>query len=269
MEQESTEQLAWKPLSSIERRVLGVLVEKAKTTPDAYPLTLNALRNGCNQKSNRSPQMDVSEDQLEDALENLRRVGATIEVQGGGRAAKYRHAMYEWMGVSKVEAAVMTELLLRGAQTVGELRGRAARMEPIPDLAALKPVVDALKKRGLIMGLTPEGRGHVVAHALFTPAEMEHLQAEYGETTLPSPTAAPTIASHPVVDPPAGTAASSVVAPPAGTSSVAAPDVARLENELSQLKAEFAAAQRQWEETVADLRQRIDDLERFRQDVEG
>src|SRR3990170_4549314 len=115
----------WQPLEALERRVLGVLVEKAKTTPENYPLSLNSLKSGCNQKNNRSPLMQVEEDQVEAALESLRRVGAVSELQGSGRVDKYRHLAYDWLGVEKVELAVMAELLLRGAQTVGELRGRA------------------------------------------------------------------------------------------------------------------------------------------------
>ena len=121
---------AWHPLSRVNRRIVGVLVEKAKTTPDQYPLSLNALTNGCNQKSNRSPQMSLEEHQVETALENLRTQGLVAEVQGGGRVPKFRHYMKEWLGVSGVELAVMAELLLRGDQTVGDLRGRANRMTP-------------------------------------------------------------------------------------------------------------------------------------------
>src|SRR5262249_31356797 len=127
----------WQALEPIERRLMGVLIEKAKTTPENYPLSLNALRTGSNQKNNRSPLMQLEEEQVEDALESLRKLGAVTEIQGDGRVAKYRHRAYEWLGVEKVELAVMAELLLRGAQTVGELRGRAARMEPIKDLGEL------------------------------------------------------------------------------------------------------------------------------------
>ena len=101
---------AWRPLSPIQRRVLGVLVEKAKTTPDAYPLTLNGLTSGCNQKSNRAPQMNLSQEQIEEAVQKLREMGAVAEVQGGGRVPKYRHYLYEWLGVEKYEMAVMAEL---------------------------------------------------------------------------------------------------------------------------------------------------------------
>ncbi len=99
----------WKPINAIQRRILGVLGEKAKTTPDQYPLTLNALTNGCNQKSNRSPQMNLEPIQVEDALEKLRAIAAVSEVQGGGRVAKFRHYIYEWLGVDKAESAVMIE----------------------------------------------------------------------------------------------------------------------------------------------------------------
>ncbi len=168
-EPENSETLkpAWQPIEPLDRRVLGVLVEKAKTTPEAYPLSLNALRTGCNQKNNRHPLMEVELEAVEQSLERLRAIGAVAEVQGGGRVSRFRHRMYEWMGVEKVELAVMAELLLRGAQTEGELRGRAARMEPIADLAALRPVLDSLKAKGLILSLSPAGRGHVLSHALY------------------------------------------------------------------------------------------------------
>lgn len=168
----------WQPLVALDRRVLGVLVEKAKTTPDGYPMSINSLRSGCNQKNNRFPLMEVEIEDIEESLERLRGLGAVAEVQGGGRVSRYRHYMYEWLGVDKVELAVMTELLLRGAQTEGELRGRAARMEPIADLGALRPVLVSLKQKGLIVSLTPEGRGHVVTHALYQPRELEKVRAE-------------------------------------------------------------------------------------------
>jgi uncharacterized protein YceH (UPF0502 family) len=168
----------WQPLSAIDRRVVGVLVEKAKTTPEAYPLSINALRSGANQKNNRFPTMDLEQEDIEESLARLRGLGAVVEVQGGGRVPRFRHCMYEWLGVDKVELAVMAELLLRGTQTEGELRGRAARMEPIADLAALRPVLVSLKQKGLVLSLTPEGRGHVVTHGLFEPRELEKQRAE-------------------------------------------------------------------------------------------
>jgi uncharacterized protein YceH (UPF0502 family) len=168
----------WQPLVAIDRRVAGVLVEKAKTTPDIYPMTINALVAGCNQKSNRYPQMQVEPEDVVESLDRLRGLGAVVVVQGGSRVDKFRHQMYEWLGVDKAEMAVMTELLLRGAQTEGELRGRAARMEPIADLTALRPIIDSLKAKGLVVGLTPAGRGHVVTHNLYEPRELEKVRAQ-------------------------------------------------------------------------------------------
>jgi uncharacterized protein len=156
-----------------------VLVEKAKTTPDVYPMSINALRSGANQKNNRYPLMELENDDIEESLGRLRELGAVSEVQGDSRVSRYRHLLYDWLGVEKLELAVMAELLLRGAQTEGDLRARAARMDPIPDLGTLRTVVAALKARGLVVGLTPDGRGHVVTHALYGPAEMEKLRAEY------------------------------------------------------------------------------------------
>jgi uncharacterized protein len=176
----------WQPLRAVDRRVVGVLAEKAKTTPDIYPMSLSAVSTGCNQKSNRAPQMQLEPADVEDALDRLRELGAVGLVEGYGRVAKYRHYLYEWLGVDKVELAVMTELLLRGEQTVGELRGRAARMEPISDLAALLPVLESLKTKGLVIALTSEGRGQVVSHALYQPAEIEALKSRFVSAPAPS-----------------------------------------------------------------------------------
>jgi hypothetical protein len=173
----SAAQPPWRPLTPRQRRVAGVLLEKAKTTPDAYPLTINALVSGCNQKSNRDPVMNFSADDVERALEELREMGAVIEVLSSGRVPKYRHNLYQWLGVDKVEIAVMAELMLRGEQTVGELRGRAARMEPIADVAALRPIVQSLLDKKLVVALTPEGRGQMVTHALYPPHELEEVKA--------------------------------------------------------------------------------------------
>lgn len=175
----SSPKAPWKPLNSRQRRVLGVLVEKAKTTPDAYPLTVNAIVTGANQKSNREPLMNLSADDVEEILEELRGLGVVTEVQGSGRVAKYRHHAYEWLGVDAVESAVMTELLLRGEQTLGELRTRASRMEPIADLNALKLVVDRLLARGLMVELTSAGRGQVVSHGLYKDREIQELRQQF------------------------------------------------------------------------------------------
>jgi uncharacterized protein YceH (UPF0502 family) len=177
-ESSSTER-KWTLLNRLQRRVLGVLVEKSKTTPEAYPMTLNALTNGCNQKNNRSPLMNLTPDEVSSTLDSLRGLGAVMEVHGDGRVPKYKHQFYDWLGVDRPESAVMTELLLRGQQTLGELRARAARMEPaIGDLNQLKPIIDSLLAKGLMMELTPAGRGQVISHALYQHEELAKVRAQ-------------------------------------------------------------------------------------------
>jgi uncharacterized protein YceH (UPF0502 family) len=242
----------WKPIGPVERRVLGVLVEKAKTTPDAYPLTLNGLTTGCNQKSNRDPQMNLEPDQIESALERLRHMSAVIEVSGSGRVSKYRHLVYEWLGVDKLEAAVMTELLLRGAQTVGELRGRAARMEPIADVAALQPVLQSLEQKGLLMSLTPPGRGQVVTHALYLPHELDKIR---GSVAHGGPMEAPPSAAPPSPRPTAPLATPAASAAPTATANGRADaEVQQLRQELDQLKAEVARLKGEVQDLWSNLR---------------
>ncbi len=174
----------WRPLNSIDRRVLGVLGEKAKTTPDAYPMTLNALVAGCNQKSNRAPVLQLEADQVEESLDRLREFGAVALVEGSGRVQKYRHYLYEWLGVSKVELSVMIELLLRGEQTMGELRGRVSRMDPVDDLNALRDLLAGLKEKGLVLPLTPDGRGQVFTHGLYPQRDLDNQRARYASHSL-------------------------------------------------------------------------------------
>ena len=178
------------PISPNARRVLGVLVEKAKTTPDNYPLSLAGLISGCNQKSNRDPKMDLDDNDALLALDELRELGASREVQGSGRVTKYRHAAYEWLDVESPGAAVMTELLLRGPQTAGEIRTRASRMYALSDLKAAQEVIDALIEKGLVFAVTPPGRGQVFAHTLYPPEERQYLDAKVAKRASVS-TAAP------------------------------------------------------------------------------
>jgi uncharacterized protein YceH (UPF0502 family) len=171
-----------RPLDAFERRVLGVLIEKAKTTPDQYPLSLNGVVVGCNQKSNRDPLMTVDEEQAARALEGLRKCGAAAEVFGSGRLPRYRHLAYDWLGVGKEELAIMGELLLRGEQTEGDLRGRASRMDPIPDLDALRGHLDRLADKGLVVWLSPPGRGRMLTHGLLPQEKLDKVRAELGLT---------------------------------------------------------------------------------------
>src|SRR5436853_5310098 len=120
----SSPSTSWPALSAHERRVLGVMVEKAKTTPDTYPLSISALVTGCNQKSNRDPVLDLNEDDVQQALAGVQQKGLAIKITGG-RVVRWRHNLYEAWRLAKVELAIIAELLLRGPQTEGELRGRA------------------------------------------------------------------------------------------------------------------------------------------------
>lgn len=263
---ESQTSTRWRPLESIERRVLGVLIEKAKTTPENYPLSLNALRSGCNQKNNRAPLMQLEEERVEEAIESLRKHGAVAVIQGSGRVDKYRHLAYEWLGVDKIELAVIAELLLRGDQTVGELRGRAARMEPIKDLSDLRPVLDALEAKGLIVYLTPTGRGCIVTHALYQDREMEKLRREIGSAAADDRPhdAAPqhtTEARLSVHSTPADLRAASTSSRDAAADEVVT-DLARLRSEVSALRAEFIAARAEFESHTQALRRELDELNR-------
>src|SRR3984893_410726 len=171
--------LPWPVLSTNERRVLGVLVEKAKTTPDVYPLSMNSLVTGSNQKSNREPVLDLTDVDVEEALASAQKKGLIIKI-AGGRVERWRHNLYDAWHADKVELAILAELLLRGPQTEGELRGRASRMEPIADVDALRALLEPLGQRGLVFYMTPEGkRGTVMTHGFHPPQELQKLRAHH------------------------------------------------------------------------------------------
>jgi len=136
---------------AVEIRVLGCLVEKQRTTPDAYPLSLNALRLACNQSTNRDPVVDYDESIIRSALERLSRKGWTRLASGAGsRAAKYRHLFDQAVGVSPAELSLLSVLMLRGPQTPGELKQRAERMHPFGSLAEIEEVLAGLIERELV-----------------------------------------------------------------------------------------------------------------------
>jgi uncharacterized protein YceH (UPF0502 family) len=137
-------------LSAAEVRVLGCMLEKQRTTPDAYPLSLNSLRLACNQSTNRDPVVDYDEAVIRDALHRLERRGLTRLASGAGsRAAKYRHLLAEALPMDRGEQAIMCVLMLRGPQTPGELKQRTERMHPFPGLEAVHQTLEALISRGL------------------------------------------------------------------------------------------------------------------------
>jgi uncharacterized protein YceH (UPF0502 family) len=136
------------PLGAHEVRVLGALIEKDLTTPDYYPLTLNALTNACNQSSNRDPVVTYGEFEVVKALNQLRDRKLAFEVQGGtSRVTKFGHRMAETLSLDRPQTSVLCVLLLRGPQTVGEVRGRTGRMHDFPGLAEAEAALDALCSR--------------------------------------------------------------------------------------------------------------------------
>ncbi len=170
----------WEPLGPLERRVLGVLIEKQKTgSGDTYPMTVNALVTGSNQKNNRDPVMSLDEDEIEETLLELNRKVLVNRVQGG-RVEKWRHLLYDLWQVSKVEMAILAELLLRGPQSEGDLRSRASRMDDIADLDTLRNLLRDLGRRNFVLYLTPPGRGAVVTHGFHTAEELADERARHG-----------------------------------------------------------------------------------------
>ena len=229
-------------LSPAEIRVLGCLLEKQRTTPDTYPLTLNALRAACNQSTNRDPVVAYDETTIRDAVTRLhRRRFARLSSGAGSRTSKYRHLLDETLTRAPDELAVLTVLMLRGPQTPGELKARCERLHPFADLAAIHATLDAAHRaRARRAAAPPAGQ------------KEERYAHRLSDDEAPEPTAAP----------PAGEptpAAGWVAAPPApvvrapGRPMPAAPEpspradvpladrVARLEDEISQLRAELRA----------------------------
>jgi uncharacterized protein YceH (UPF0502 family) len=256
----------WQPLGARDRRVLGVLAEKAKTTPDTYPMSLNAIVSGCNQKSNRAPLMQLEAEDVQESLDRLRELGAVGMVEGYGRVTKYRHYLYEWLGVEKIELSIMTELLLRGAQTVGELRGRASRMDPIADLAALRTLLSSLKAKGLVIPLTAEGRGHVVAHALFKASEIEHLKAQFAAQAAAG--AEPEDREPPRAGPSYGLPPAPA-APAAAVPRPLSPAAGFAESELAGLRAELRQLREQIDALAAEQEQQGEELRRLKDALGG
>jgi uncharacterized protein len=135
-------------LNEVELRVLGCLIEKEITTPDYYPLTLNAVTTACNQKSNRNPVIQYEESTVQQALDSLRQKGLAAVVTGAGiRTPKYRHYGREKLGLQNDQIAILCELLLRGPQTLGELRTHAERMFTFLDLSEVENVLQEMASR--------------------------------------------------------------------------------------------------------------------------
>ena len=134
------------PLSLLETRILGTLVEKQHTVPDAYPLTLNALVSGCNQKTSRSPVMEVSDTEAQAALDSLKSANLVMETSGG-RVSRYSHNLERVLQVPAQSGAILTSLMLRGPQTAGELRISCERLHAFSDLSAVEGFLQELVAR--------------------------------------------------------------------------------------------------------------------------
>ena len=234
-------------LSAPEIRVLGCLLEKQRTTPDAYPLSLNALRLACNQATNRDPVTEYDEAVIRDALHRLSRRRWTRLASGAGsRAPKYRHLLDEALGLPEDELVVLCVLMLRGAQTPGELKQRTERLHPLPDLSA---VLDALER--LI------GR-ELAARLPRRPGQKEERYTHLLSDDEPQP-GAPAPAAHAEPAPPADVADfEHAPAPsPAAVAPAAAPTpdprVARLEDEVAALRTDLEALRASLDALRAEL----------------
>jgi len=222
---------------AVEIRVLGCLIEKQRTTPDAYPLSLNALRLACNQSTNRHPVVAYDEGAIKDALQRTYRRGWTRLASGhSSRAAKYRHLLDEALGLAPDELALLGVLMLRGAQTPGELKQRSERLHRFDDLGAVQATLERLIERGHAAQLARQ------------PGQKEerYVQLLGGEQAAPAEPST-RLRAGPVAgeDDSAGEPAEIVSpAPPARSAS---PDparddrIAQLEREVAELRAELSA----------------------------
>ncbi|MFL5328925.1 MAG: DUF480 domain-containing protein [Gemmataceae bacterium] len=226
------------PLSLAEQRILGVLIEKQKTTPDAYPMTINAMVTGSNQKSNRDPILNLTAEQVESTLEGLNSRGLVVRVVSG-RVDKWKHVLYEHWRLDKIELAVIADLFLRGPQSEGELRSHVSRMEEIPDLEALRAILRRLAERKFVVYLTPEGRrGTTVTHGCQDEASLNHHRSSLTEAARLADLSAPAVFSP-----------TSHAAPPGSRESSA---------ELEDLRKQLADLRL----LVEQLTQRVSDLNR-------
>jgi uncharacterized protein len=170
-------------LHPIEVRVLGALLEKDLTTPEYYPLTLSALQNACNQKSSREPIVNYDETTVSQGLDLLRQKHLVLKVSGAGhRVEKYAHRLGETLNLGRRELAILCVLMLRGPQTVGELRGRTERMHPFADMEEVEHVLAALASRQPDALVASAGRGRW--RHLWSSAEESATEAELESVSL-------------------------------------------------------------------------------------
>ncbi|MGK6309569.1 YceH family protein [Variovorax sp. DT-64] len=167
-------------LSAVETRVLGVLAEKQRTVPDSYPLTLNTLVAGCNQKTSRNPLMELSETEIQAALDSLKGYSLVME-SSGGRVARYEHNIERVLRVPSQSTILLTVLMLRGPQTAGELRIASERMHNFADISSVEAFLDELSERpagALVVKLPrlPGARENRWMHLLAGPPSEQMLE---------------------------------------------------------------------------------------------
>jgi uncharacterized protein len=213
-------------LSDVEARVLGCLVEKEITTPEYYPLSLNALIHACNQKSNRDPLMNLEEDAVRQALRVLGEQALARSASGDSRVAKFEHRLADTFNFTRPETAILCELLLRGPQTPGELRSRAERMHPFEDLSIVQSTLRHLMEREPpLVKLLPRQPGNKEArYAHLLSGDVEVREAP----------------------PPRVPAGSGSVAETAQLTALET-EIAGLRKEIADLKAQFAEFRKQFE----------------------
>jgi uncharacterized protein YceH (UPF0502 family) len=234
----------------VELRVVGCLIEKQRTTPDVYPLSLNSLRLACNQSTNRDPVVDYDEATVSEALKRTALRGWTRLASGAGsRARKYRHLLDEALDLDQAELSLVAVLMLRGVQTPGELKQRSARMHPFESLAAVHETLDRLVERELV-ARHPRQPGQ-------KEDRYEHLLGAEGESAAAATAsaAAASGASGEAASEPSGASVpvstASAAGAPAGDD--AAAGAAGAEDRLDRLEREVAELRSQLEELRAAL----------------
>jgi uncharacterized protein len=212
---------------AVEIRVLGCLIEKQRTTPDVYPLTLNSLRLACNQSTNRDPIVDYDENTIRSAIERLvQRKWATLASWSNRRSMKYRHTLDGALGLDSAEISLLAVLMLRGAQTPGELKARTERLHSFGDMGELTAALGGLIERGLAERIDrrPGQREERYAHLLSEDADEAEAAPAGSAAAAPEPVSPGPPAPAP--DAPAGSGSERIE---------------RIERQLAELRAEIKA----------------------------
>lgn len=252
MSDSTSELIPLKELSRKQRRVLGVLLEKAFTVPDQYPMTPKAITTGCNQKNNRDPISNYTEDDVLDVLNELQKIGfvGCLHTEGG-RTERYRHYMRHRTKLTEQQLAIITELLLRGRQQLGELRTRASRMVAIDSQESLRQALQGLIEQEMVLANGQlERRGIEVDHNLYPSGENHDRLTMLADEPDPEPAPAPRMAAAPSYQP--------QPEPRTSHDTGAADRIGALESQVRELKDELASVRSEFR----DVLDRFEDLRR-------